>query len=150
MFPRIWHKEGQPVGRVVIDDSINTVVSQLLELLPISEFTPDLEAVLRDSWQPGRTFGEAFARMMTALLGGHGLILLDPLDPRLKEIGRPPLYSRARRVHMKLATAIEARSQRLVEAGYHAQVTPSENSFPLFLHDATARDMPWFALPAGK
>jgi bacillithiol biosynthesis cysteine-adding enzyme BshC len=27
------------------------------------------------------------------------------------------------------------RSRELQEAGYHAQVTPSENSFPLFLHD---------------
>src|SRR5207237_6052920 len=71
------HKEGQPVGRVLIDDSINTVVEQLLELLPISEFTPDLAALLHASWQPGRSYGEAFARLMTSLLGGHGLILLD-------------------------------------------------------------------------
>jgi bacillithiol biosynthesis cysteine-adding enzyme BshC len=107
----------------------------LLELLPISEFTPDLETVLRDAWRPGRSYGEAFARMMTALLGSHGLILLDPLDPRLKKLAAP-LYSRAASHAHEIATAIEARSQRLVEAGYHAQVTPSENSFPLFLHDA--------------
>jgi bacillithiol biosynthesis cysteine-adding enzyme BshC len=143
------HKEGQPVGRVVIDDSINTVVTQLLELLPISEFTPDLEAVLRDSWQPRRSYGEAFARMMTALLGGHGLILLDPLDPRLKKLAAP-LYSRAASRAQEIATAIEARSQWLVEAGYHAQVTPSENSFPLFLHDATGARHALVRTAAGK
>jgi bacillithiol biosynthesis cysteine-adding enzyme BshC len=130
------HREGQPVGRVVINDSINTVVTQLLELLPISEFTPDLEAILRDSWQPDRSYGEAFARMMTALLGSHGLIFLDPLDPRLKKLAAPLYASAATHAH-EIATAIEARSQRLVETGYHAQVTPSENSFPLFLHDAS-------------
>jgi bacillithiol biosynthesis cysteine-adding enzyme BshC len=134
--PPAVHHEGQPVGRVVIDDSINTVVSQLLELLPISEFTPDLEAVLRDSWRPGRSYGEAFARMMTALLGGHGLIILDPLDPRLKKLAAPLYASAASHAH-EIATAIETRSHRLVKAGYHAQVTPSENSFPLFLHDAS-------------
>ena len=133
--PGDLHQEGQPVGCVVIDESINAVVDQLLELLPISEFTPDLEAVLRDAWRPGRSYGEAFARMMTALLGSHGLILLDPLDPRLKKLAAP-LYSHAASRAHEIATAIEARSQRLVEAGYHAQVTPSENSFPLFLHDA--------------
>src|SRR6185503_4666866 len=31
--------------------------------------------------------------------------------------------------------AIVKRSRDLEETGYHAQVTPSENSFPLFLHD---------------
>jgi len=130
------HAEGQPVGRVLIDESINAVVEQLLELLPISEFTPDLETVLRDAWQPGRSYGEAFARMMTALLGQYGLILLDPLDPRLKKLAAP-LYARAALRAHEIASAIETRSHRLVEAGYHAQVTPSKNSFPLFLHDPT-------------
>jgi bacillithiol biosynthesis cysteine-adding enzyme BshC len=130
------HREGQPVGRVVINDSIDTVVDQLLELLPVSEFTPDLEAVVRDAWRSGRSYGEAFARMMTALLGNHGLIFLDPLDPRLKKLAAP-LYSKAATRAHEIATGIETRSKRLVEAGYHAQVTPSENSFPLFLHDTT-------------
>ena len=128
------HREGQPVGRVVIDSSINGVVDKLLELLPSSEFTSDLEALLRDAWRPGRSYGEAFARLMTSLLGHHGLVLLDPLDQRLKAMAAPLYASAAKRAH-EIATAIEVRSQRLVEAGYHAQVTPSENSFPLFIHD---------------
>jgi bacillithiol biosynthesis cysteine-adding enzyme BshC len=129
------HKEGQPVGRVVIDSSVDAVVDQLLELLPSSEFTPDLETLLRDAWRPGRSYGEAFARMMTSLLGRHGLVLLDPLDQRFKALAAPLYANAALRAH-EIAAAIEVRSQRLVEAGYHAQVTPSENSFPLFIHDA--------------
>lgn len=128
------HQEGQPVGRVVIDDSINEVLNKLFELLPSSEFTSDLEDLLRDAWRPGRGYGEAFARMMTALLGQHGLVLLDPLDSRLKALAAP-LYAEAALHAHEIATAIEVRSGRLVEAGYHAQVTASENSFPLFLHD---------------
>lgn len=130
------HQEGQPVGRVIIDSSIDAVVDRLLELLPISEFTPDLEAALRDAWRPGRTYGEAFARMMTSLLGRHGLVLLDPLDQRLKELAAP-LYASAALRAQEIATAIDVRSRKLVEAGYHAQVTASENSFPLFIHDAS-------------
>jgi len=133
--PAGLHQEGQPVGRVVIDSSIDAVVGQLIELLPSSEFTPDVEAIVRDAWRAGRSYGEAFARMMTSLLGGHGLVLLDPLDPRLKALAAPLYASAALRAH-EIATAIEARSKRLVDAGYHAQVTASENSFPLFIHDA--------------
>jgi bacillithiol biosynthesis cysteine-adding enzyme BshC len=128
------HKEGQPVGRVVLDNSIDAVLAQLLQLLPSSEFTPDLDVLLRDAWCPGRSYGEAFARMMTSLLGTHGLVLLDPLDPRLKALAAP-LYAKAALRAQEIAAAIEVRSRKLVEAGYHAQVTASENSFPLFLHD---------------
>jgi bacillithiol biosynthesis cysteine-adding enzyme BshC len=130
------HQEGQPVGRVVIDSSIDGVVERLLELLPSSEFTQYLETLVRDTWRPGCSYGEAFARMMTSLLGRHGLVLLDPLDQRLKALAAP-LYASAALRAPEIATAIEVRSRRLVEAGYHAQVTPSENSFPLFIHDAS-------------
>ncbi len=129
------HHENQPVGRVVIDGSINDVLEKLFEQLPSSEFSGDLETLLRDAWAPGRGYGEAFARMITSLVSLHGLVLLDPLDSRLKTLAAP-LYAKAALKAHEIATAIEVRSRRLVEAGYHAQVTPSENSFPLFMHDA--------------
>jgi bacillithiol synthase len=143
------HQENQPVGRVVIDSSINSVLERLFELLPSSEFTPDLESLLRDAWAPGRGYGEAFARMMTSLVGRHGLVLLDPLDQRLKTIAAP-LYAKAALAAHEIATAIEVRSRRLVEAGYHAQVTPSENSFPLFMHDASGARHALVRTPEGK
>ncbi len=129
------HTEGQPVGQVLLDQSTDAVVDRLLELLPVSEFSGDLEALLRDAWKPGRNYGEAFARMMTSLLSQHGLIFLDPLDPKLKQLAAP-LYASAAGRAQEIASAVEARSRELEEAGYHAQVLASANSFPLFLHDA--------------
>ena len=121
---------------VVLDESIHATVTKLLELLRLSEFTTDLEALLRDTYKIGRRYGEAFARMMTALTSKHGLILLDPQDKRLKSLAAP-LYSKAASQANEIANAIVIRSKELEAAGYHAQVTPSENSFPLFLHDET-------------
>ena len=132
--PSDVHTDGQPVGRVRVDEPMTAVVDRILELLPTSEFSPDLETLLRDAYRPGRAYGEAFARMMTALLGKYGLVLLDPLDQRMKAQAAPLYAKAALRAH-DIATAIEIRSRRLEEAGYHAQVTPSENSFPLFMHD---------------
>ncbi len=130
------HEENRPVGDVVLDESIESTVNKLLELLPLSEFTPDLESLLRDTWKPGRKYGEAFARMMTALTGKYGLIFLDPQNSRLKALAAP-LYAKAALRAQEIAQAIVVRSRELEAAGYHAQVTPSENSFPLFLHDET-------------
>jgi bacillithiol biosynthesis cysteine-adding enzyme BshC len=128
------HREGEPVGHVVLDHSINLVVDQLFELLPNSEFAADMKALVKNAWQPGRGYVESFATMMTSLLGSHGLIFLDPLDAELKRLAAP-LYSRAAQRASEIAAALEQRSSDLERDGYHAQVLASANSFPLFLHD---------------
>jgi len=128
------HREGQPVGRVVLDETVDEVVDQLFELLPASEFAADMKALVKNAWQPGRGYADCFAMMMTSLLGRYGLIFLDPLDPALKKLAAP-LYSEAARRAPEIAAAIETRSAELEKAGYHAQVLASANSFPLFLHD---------------
>ena len=128
------HREGLPVGHVVLDQSIQITLDSLLGSLPKTEFTAEVEELLRRSYAPGLKFGDAFARLITALLGNKGLILLDPLEARLKQLAAP-LYADAARQAPEIAQAIVARSRELEAAGYHAQVTPSADSFPLFLHD---------------
>jgi bacillithiol synthase len=143
------HHEGQPVGQVVLDQSIDAVVDQLFELLPNSEFADDMKALVKQAYQPGRGYADSFATMMTALLGRYGLIFLDPLDPELKQIAAP-LYSEAARRAPEIATAIEQRSAELEREGYHAQVLASANSFPLFLHDEQGRRHAVLRTESGK
>jgi bacillithiol biosynthesis cysteine-adding enzyme BshC len=45
-----------------------------------------------------------------------------------------PLYAEAARRAPQIADALVARSRELEEAGYHAQVMVTSDSFPLFLH----------------
>jgi bacillithiol biosynthesis cysteine-adding enzyme BshC len=127
------HRKGSPVGHVTLDESIDETIARLLEVLPETEFTPGLESLLRATWQQGISYSDAFARMMTKLLGRHGLILLDPLDARLKQLASP-LYAQAARHAPLIADALVARSRELEEDGYHAQVLASSDSFPLFMH----------------
>lgn len=132
--PAEVHPDGVPVGRVVLNESIVETINGLLAALPRTEFSDDLEKLLRAAYQPGKKFGDAFAQVMTALVGQKGLILLDPLDSQIKKVAAP-LYAKAARQAHDIAKAIVNRSRELEEAGYHAQVAPSENSFPLFWHD---------------
>jgi bacillithiol synthase len=132
--PAEIHTEGLPVGKVRVDNSVEAVIASLLKVLPATEFSSDVESLLRDSYAPGQGFGDAFARLMSAVTAKYGLIFLDPLDGELKKLAAP-LYARAAKHAAEIATALTNRSRELEEAGYHAQVTPLENSFPLFLHD---------------
>ena len=130
------HPEGQPVGHVKLDQSIENVIDQLFELLPASEFAADMKTLVQQAWQPGRGYVESFATMMTSLLGRHGLIFLNPLDSELKRVAAP-LYSDAAQRAPEIAIAVEQRSRELENSGYHAQVLATSNSFPLFIHDDT-------------
>ncbi len=132
--PAEIHPDGIPVGQVMLDESAEASIQELLDGLPKTEFSDDLEKTLRAAYGPGQKFGDAFARLMTMLIGQKGLILLDPLDSELKKVAAP-LYAEAARHAHEIATAIVDRSRQLEADGYHSQVAPSENSFPMFWHD---------------
>jgi len=137
-LPGGLHREGEQVGGVRLDESVEEAITRLFALVPASEFLPDVERLVRESYRPGRTFGESFARMLSGLTARYGLVLLDPTDAPLKRLAAP-LYSEAARLGPEIAAATDARSRELVEAGYHAQVHTSPDSFPLFLIDDGAR-----------
>jgi bacillithiol biosynthesis cysteine-adding enzyme BshC len=132
--PLEMHQEAFPVGNVTLNQSIAETIDQLLGSLPQTEFSDDVQRLLRETYHPNQKYGDAFARLMTALTGEYGLVLLDPRDVQLKQLAAA-LYSEAARRASEIAVALINRSRELEQAGYHAQVTASENSFPLFLHD---------------
>jgi bacillithiol biosynthesis cysteine-adding enzyme BshC len=143
------HREAEPVGQVVLDESIDSVLNRLFELLPNSEFAADVRALLQQAWQPGRAYSDSFATMMTSLLGRYGLIFLDPLDEDLKKLAAP-LYAKAAARAPEIGQALETRSRELEEAGYHAQVMASANSFPLFIHNEQGQRHAVIRLENGK
>src|SRR5215468_863390 len=75
MLPTELHEEAQPVGRVVLDDSVAAVIESLISELPNSEFITELATFLRSTWSAGKSLGAAFAGTMAKLLGNHGLVL---------------------------------------------------------------------------
>lgn len=138
-IPDALHKEGEQVGGVTLNETVEDAAKRLFDLLPSSEFLPDVERLVRDSYHAGRTLAEGFARMLSALTSKYGLVLLDPTDARIKRLAAP-LYSEAARKGAEIAAATDARSRELEAEGYHAQVHTSTDAFPLFLiHDGARR-----------
>lgn len=120
-----------PVGYVKVDDSIKNTIDQLFNELPHTEFTDELREMIEKSWQSGTDFGDAFARMLTKIIGKFGIILLCPLDERLKKLATP-VYVEAIRKSDEIVSALQNRSEELVKEGYHAQVLVADDYFPLF------------------
>ena len=130
--------EGKPVGEIRLGDEIKDNVAQLLAALPSSEFVDQLKVDLEQSYKPGAGFAEAFGKLMMKFFGRFGVILIDPLDHRLKELAGT-IYSRAISASSDFAAALVGASRKLEDAGYHAQVFASHDSVPLFILDEGRR-----------
>jgi bacillithiol biosynthesis cysteine-adding enzyme BshC len=120
-----------PVGYVKLDDSIKQTINGLFNELPHTEFTDELREMIETSWVSGQDYGDAFARMLTKIIGKYGIILLCPLDERLKKLATP-VYVEAIKKSDEIVSALRKRSEELVSEGYHAQVLINEDYFPLF------------------
>ena len=103
-----------------------------------TEFKADILARLNEAYEPGRTYVEAFARWLTRLFKGWGLIFIDAADPRFKEMGKEVFDREIRQDSPSTRRALEA-SERLRRAGYGAQVPLHEGIFNLFYLDKERR-----------
>jgi bacillithiol synthase len=138
--------ENLPVGYVKLDGSINETIKQLFDELPETEFTDELKNLTNEVWNSGSYFSDAFALLLTKLFDKFGLIMLCPLNEKLKKIAAP-VYTEAIKKSDEIVKALIKRSKDLVEKGYHAQVLVTEDYFPLFWQ---ARDNTRNALKKSK
>jgi bacillithiol biosynthesis cysteine-adding enzyme BshC len=122
---------GRSVGKIKLDGSVSVAVGELFASLPVTEFTDELRRQLELSWTIGMPFAEAFGTFLTSLLGKFGLIIVDPLNDRLKRLSAS-IYSQAVKCSGEIVSALTARSAELVSDGYHAQVLVEDDYFPLF------------------
>ena len=118
---------GAPVANLRFADGTSQLVASVAELLGDS-LAADY---LRESYRPGETFSDAFAKLYARIFGGHGLILLDPSDPALHRIAAP-LFAEAVRRSPEIDAALLKRNRELSAAHYHEQVKITEESTPLF------------------
>ena len=123
---------GRRVGEIALGQGIGPLLERACALLE----GPGADRVgqsLRESYRPGETYGRAFARLFARLLQGRGLVLFDPLEPRLHAL-TVSLYRQAIERSRELRTALLARSRALEAAGFHPQVKVSETGTVLFLN----------------
>jgi bacillithiol synthase len=113
----------QMAGATLLGASIGETVQAFLDLLPDTEFKPEIAEMLRACYEPGITFEIAFARTMNRLFREHPLILLSAQDVRFKQLASEVL---CREIETAPASSYEvvAQSSALESMGYPAQTKP--------------------------
>ncbi len=108
----------RPVGGIPLGDIPLEELRAALEGLP---YASEAVAMVERAYRPGETMGSSFARFIKELFEPYGLLLIDPMEPSLREIAAPLLREAVERMP-ELCDALIARSKELAERGFHAQV----------------------------
>src|SRR5690606_6479013 len=77
--------------------------------------------LLKRCWTADRSPDQAFKQWLEALFAPHGLLIVDPSDPRLVEAARP-VHLKALRDAEALRACLLERTVALEAAGFSAQV----------------------------
>lgn len=124
--------EDAPVGSVKLTEAIRPLVDSLRACLPDSPDASEIVEMVAGCYQPGAQLGNAFGCLIAKLFRESGVILVDPMDGRLHRLSAG-VFQKAIESAPAISQQLQERSQKLVEAGYHAQVRVTENSSLLFL-----------------
>ncbi len=119
-----------PVGGVVLDESITQLVDRAWEILG----TSDAMDALAEAYKPGRTFAQAFADFYSKVFAAQGLLVVDASGREFHRLGAPVLRAALERAD-ELHAALAERNRALEAAGYHVQVSVTDQSSLLFLMD---------------
>jgi bacillithiol synthase len=132
--------QSAPVGWLHLSNDVAATLTKCLASLPESEFQSGVRSILEKSYVPEVSPVDAFARMMTKLFEGTGLIFANPLHPELKNLAAPTLNEAARR-NAEIRPAVLSRSRALSQAGYHEQVRVDGNFTGVFAYRGKSRQI---------
>lgn len=117
-----------PVGAIPLDHDLEDLLGNLKQGLGEDN---EIYKALQASYQPGNTFTDTFAQLLTRIFGEFGLVLVDPSHPRLHRASAA-LYIKVVAESASLNQALLDRNRELEAAGYHAQVKVTESTSLLF------------------
>ncbi|MFC1475588.1 bacillithiol biosynthesis cysteine-adding enzyme BshC [Candidatus Zixiibacteriota bacterium] len=130
-YDPVAEPERIPTSQIVFDDRITDVHQSLLAVRMSTEFSSLVDDALAECYRPGVTMAAAFGRWMARVFAGTGLVFFSPADAEAKRLAAG-LFERELRSPKCTAQALELVNLRLVESGYHLQVSHPPTHTNLF------------------
>jgi len=132
------YAENLPVGLVNLDETIGEAVDALFKSVSHTEFSGELKAILNESYNSNETYSSSFAKFLTKLFARYGLIILAPLDAKLKKLSAP-IFAEAVEKSDEIREKLLVRNEELKAGNYSAQVLVEEDFFPFFWIDENGK-----------
>jgi bacillithiol biosynthesis cysteine-adding enzyme BshC len=128
-----------PVERVRLGGDIEAALDRLSQCIPETEFKASALESLREAYRPGRGFAEAFQDALSALLAGHGCLVVRTAHPYVKVASRDVLWHEWE-AREEVGKRLLARVHALEAEGFRPQVPVSAGATNLFVEGRLGRD----------
>ncbi|GAB4091571.1 bacillithiol biosynthesis cysteine-adding enzyme BshC [Flaviaesturariibacter terrae] len=129
-------KQSGAVGRMIIDKGITTLLKDLEGQLAVAPSGPELLGLLRNCFVEGRSIQDATFRLLHALFGRYGLLVLIADEPSLKAVMKPVFEADLFR--QEASAIVSATSERL-QTEYNVQAHPREINLFYLVDDTRSR-----------
>jgi bacillithiol biosynthesis cysteine-adding enzyme BshC len=127
------------MARRRLGEGIAAALDALAGVLPASDFVEPLLRLMRESYRPEATVAQAFGDALAGLLGRFDIVLADPSHPVLARLAAPVLGRELEDAAAHEA-ALERQTERLLAAGYHAQVAVGGGVVNVAYEDEAGRE----------
>ncbi len=122
----------KPVGNLLYDKGIDELVSELSVSLGKTDFSESLFENISLAYRAGNSVKQAFGIFINSVIGNSGIVLVDPSDPKIKNLIKP-VFERALTSSAQLAEKVIGTTVDL-EASHIAQVKPKPINL-FYIHD---------------
>ena len=123
----ISYEDGEPedfnrgsVSDIKFNDNLNKVFDELSANLRDTEFKPALMELLQECYTTGKTFKDAFKKLLFKFFDEYGLVLFDPVNIEVKKLLQPVFRKEITDFRNHTKDVVETSAE--LEEVYHAQV----------------------------
>ncbi|MBN1301387.1 MAG: bacillithiol biosynthesis cysteine-adding enzyme BshC [Melioribacteraceae bacterium] len=123
------------IGKLQFNDNITTTKKEYFDGLRDSEFKEEIVNLVDDAYQPGKSFVNAFKKILNKYFGEYGLVVINPQSDNIKKLLRP-VFKREIEYFREHSDFVIERSAELEDL-YHAQV--KVKPINIFIHEPDGR-----------
>ncbi|MDA8441828.1 MAG: bacillithiol biosynthesis cysteine-adding enzyme BshC [Peptococcaceae bacterium] len=126
------------VGEIGLPHEVSALLDELGRLTPETEFKPELLHTLSVSAAASDNFADWFGRIMVHWVGSLGLVFVNPLDRRLRDLEKN-LFRTALERYAEVNAALSESAGALSQLGYPVAIAKDPGNLNLFLYQSGER-----------
>lgn len=111
--------------------AVEDVLRQAHQLLPDGPYKAEMLNLIRDSWSQGTSMSVWFARILAHLVKPHGLVMIDPCLPSVRDLVRS-VWTKALEDNEGIAQSLTRAYRQVEEKGFKPAVVRDEQNTTLF------------------